>query len=189
MSQTYGNYQFEIYSEGATSGVTPTVTTDPHQLEEQAKTALEFRNFTYVAGGVGETATMGSNQLPIPPVGVQSIFHEDKGTKPAETCGKIGVPYILSTASSSSIADTLFWPRDDNTTLSLLIRINGLGVLLITLDIWSLAWQSANLDNAYVPFIKGIENEISVTDPVFRAKFREESGLRIEEDIMGASRS
>ncbi|PYI21714.1 hypothetical protein BO99DRAFT_420605 [Aspergillus violaceofuscus CBS 115571] len=169
MSQTYGNYQFEIYSEGATSGVTPTVTTDPHQLEEQAKTALEFSNFTYFAGGVGEKATIGSNQLPI-----------HKETRPAETCGKIGVPYILSTASSSSIADTakangnrdrwfqLFWPMDDNTTLSLLIRINGLGVLLINLDIWSLA---------------------CVTDPVFRAKFREESGLRIEEDIMGASRS
>lgn len=36
------------------------------------------------------------------PIGVQSIFHEDKETGLSEVCAEIGVPYILSTASSSS---------------------------------------------------------------------------------------
>jgi lactate 2-monooxygenase len=36
------------------------------------------------------------------PVGVQSIFHEDKELGLSEVCAQIGVPYILSTASSSS---------------------------------------------------------------------------------------
>lgn len=36
------------------------------------------------------------------PVGVQQIFHEDKETGLSEVCAEIGVPYILSTASSSS---------------------------------------------------------------------------------------
>jgi lactate 2-monooxygenase len=39
------------------------------------------------------------------PVGVQTIFHEDKETGLAEVCGDIGVPYILSTASSSTIEE------------------------------------------------------------------------------------
>lgn len=39
------------------------------------------------------------------PVGVQSIFHEDKEVGVAEVCAQIGVPYVLSTASSSTIEE------------------------------------------------------------------------------------
>ncbi|RAL11044.1 lactate 2-monooxygenase [Aspergillus homomorphus CBS 101889] len=236
MSQTYGNYRSEICSQGATSGVTPAVTTDPRRLEDQAKTALGIRSFNYIAGGAGEKATMDRNRLAfrqwkivprmlkqmenqdisvnlfgekypnpslVAPVRVQSIFHEDKETGLAEVCGQTGVPYILSTASSSSIEDVakangdgkrwfqLYWPMDDDITLSLLKRAkeNGFGVLMITLDTWSLAWRPADLDNAYIPFIKGIGNEIGFTDPVFRAKYEKESGSKVEDDILGASKS
>lgn len=63
MSENYGSYQTEIYGKGALMGITPSVTTDPRLLEEQAKQALGSRAFNYVAGGAGEKATMDANRL------------------------------------------------------------------------------------------------------------------------------
>jgi lactate 2-monooxygenase len=137
------------------------------------------------------------------PVGVQGIFHEDKETGLAEVCGEVGVPYTMSTASTSSIEDVaaankdgkrwyqLYWPRDNSVTLSLLKRAreNGFSVLVVTLDTWSLAWRPADLDNAYVPFIKGVGNQVGFSDPVFRAKFEKETGSSVEDDVLGASRA
>lgn len=137
------------------------------------------------------------------PVGVQSIFHEDKETGLAEVCAEVGVPYTLSTASTSSIEEVaeangdgkrwyqLYWPQSDDITLSLLKRAkeNGYSVLVVTLDTWSLAWRPADLDNAYVPFSKGVGCQLGFSDPVFRAKFEKENGTKIEDDILGASRA
>lgn len=137
------------------------------------------------------------------PVGVQSLFHEDKETGLAEVCAETGVPYILSTASSSSIEEVaaangngkrwfqLYWPGDDDITISLLKRAkeNGFSALVVTLDTFSLAWRPGDLDNAYVPFIRGVGNQVGFTDPVFRAKFEKESGTKIEDDVVGASRA
>jgi len=63
MSGNYGSYQTEIYGKGALMGILPGVTTDPRQLEEQARESLGIRSFNYVAGGAGEKATMDSNRL------------------------------------------------------------------------------------------------------------------------------
>lgn len=135
------------------------------------------------------------------PVGVQSIFHEDKETGLSEVCAEIGVPYILSTASTSSIEEVakasgngprwfqLYWPQTDAYTISLLNRAkdNGFKVLVVTLDTWALAWRPADLDHAYVPFFKGIGNKIGWGDPVFREQFREKYGVAPEENIVQAS--
>ncbi|KAJ6122118.1 hypothetical protein N7512_004583 [Penicillium capsulatum] len=137
------------------------------------------------------------------PVGVQGIFHEDKDTGLAEVCAEENVPYTMSTASTSSIEEVaaanqngkrwyqLYWPQDNDITRSLLTRAkeNGFSVLVITLDTWSLAWRPADLDNAYVPFIKGVGCQVGFSDPVFQAKFEEQSGSKIEDDVVGASRA
>jgi lactate 2-monooxygenase len=39
------------------------------------------------------------------PVGVQTIFHKDREVGLAKACAEIGVPYIMSTAASSSIEE------------------------------------------------------------------------------------
>ena len=64
------------------------------------------------------------------PIGVQSIFHLDKEAGVAEVAREIGVPYVLSTASSTPIEDVakanadgvrwfqLYWPQDDDITIS-----------------------------------------------------------------------
>ncbi|RDW72571.1 lactate 2-monooxygenase [Aspergillus mulundensis] len=236
MPKNYGEYQTEIYGQGALMGLKPNVTTDPRLLEEQARKALSDIAYNYVAGGAGEKATMDSNRLafrqwklipkmlrkmdtqdlsvnlfgqhyPTPlimaPVGVQGLFHADKETGLAEVCAETEVPYTLSTASTSSIEEVanasgdgkrwfqLYWPGDDEITLSLLKRAkeNGYSVLVVTLDTWSLSWRPADLDNAYIPFIRGVGNQIGFSDPVFRAKFEKESGGKVEDDIVGASRA
>ena len=68
--------------------------------------------------------------LLIAPVGVQTIVHTDMELGVAEVATQIGVPYVLSTASSSSIEDVanasgdgvrffqLYWPQDDDITVS-----------------------------------------------------------------------
>ncbi|KKK15048.1 hypothetical protein AOCH_002117, partial [Aspergillus ochraceoroseus] len=236
MPENYGQYQTEIYGQGALLGLKPNVTTDPRLLEKQARRTLSNRSFNYVAGGAGEKSTMDSNRLafrqwkliprmlkkmdrqdlainifgqeyPTPlimaPIGVQGLFHDDKETGLAEVCAEVGVPYTLSTASTSSIEDVaqangngkrwfqLYWPGDDAITLSLLKRAreNGYTVLVVTLDTWSLAWRPADLDNAYIPFIRGVGNQVGFSDPVFRTKFEKETGSKVEEDIVGASRA
>ena len=67
----------------------------------------------------------------IAPVGVQTIFHPDKELGVAEIAAEIGVPYILSTAASSTIEEVakangngrrwyqLYWPQVRQSTLSL----------------------------------------------------------------------
>lgn len=88
------------------------------------------------------------------PIGVQSLAHRDKETGLAEVCAEVDVPYILSTASGSSFEDVaascgdgkrwyqLYWPSDNDMTLSLLKRAkqNGYTALVVTLDTFTLAW-------------------------------------------------
>lgn len=136
------------------------------------------------------------------PIGVQSIFHEDKETGAAAIAHELGVPYILSTASSSTIEEVatangpdghrwfqLYWPQDDEITVSLLERAqkSGYSVLVVTLDTWALSWRPWDLDKAYVPFMKGIGDATGFSDPVFRRKFREKHGKEVEDDMTSAA--
>ncbi|KAI9838926.1 MAG: hypothetical protein M1819_004134 [Sarea resinae] len=144
--------------------------------------------------------------LIIAPIGVQSIFHEDKETGVAEVAAELGIPYCLSTAASSNIEEVaeasekgredaprwfqLYWPTDDEVTISLLNRAkkNNYTVLVVTLDTFSLSWRPHDLDNAYVPFIAGIGNAIGFSDPVFRSKLAAKHSIAPEDDVLVASR-
>jgi len=137
----------------------------------------------------------------VAPVGVQSIFHDDKEIGSSTAAGELGIPYIHSTAASSSIEEIakangssprwyqLYWPHDDEVTISLLKRAkeNGFTTLVVTLDTWQLGWRPADLDLAYVPFVKGVGVKNGFSDPVVRAGFKEKFGKEIEDDIMAAA--
>ncbi|KAF8846573.1 FMN-linked oxidoreductase [Acephala macrosclerotiorum] len=137
----------------------------PRMLQPTGKTNLHVNLF-------GEHMVMHSPVL-MAPVGVQSIFHNDKETGLAQVCAETGVPYILSTASSSTIEEVaaaltrpkwyqLYWPKDHTVTKPLLSRAKSQGykVLVITLDTWTLARRPADLDGGYIPFITGVGNQI-----------------------------
>jgi lactate 2-monooxygenase len=143
--------------------------------------------------------------LLIAPVGVQGIFHADKETGMASVAAELGVPYIMSTASSSTIEEVaaasatgprwfqLYWPQDDEITISLLSRAEkaGFTTLVVTLDTWALAWRPWDLDGAFVPFFAGTGNAVGFSDPVFRRKYKEGhgEGREVEDDINRASES
>jgi lactate 2-monooxygenase len=50
-----------------------------------------------------------------------------------------------------------------------------------------MSWRPADLDNAFIPFAKGIGNNTGFTDPVFRERMKEKHGCFPEDDIVLAS--
>ncbi|CAK7202181.1 hypothetical protein SEUCBS139899_004902 [Sporothrix eucalyptigena] len=140
-----------------------------------------------------------SSPVVMAPVGVQCAYHPDREVGVAAACAELGVPFSISTASSSSIEEIkaslddtsvedsagspspapwyqLYWPQDDTITASLLQRARAAGarVLLVTVDTFTISWRPTDLDAGYLPFLTTNEgNAIGYTDPVFRKKLAE----------------
>ena len=130
--------------------------------------------------------TVLGQDMPAPvllaPVGVQSIVHADGELATARAAAALGVTMVLSTASSHTIEEVadasgdgprwyqLYWPNDNDVTISILQRAKaaGFSTLVVTLDTWTLAWRPNDLDQAYLPFIRGVGNAIPFSDPAFR---------------------
>ncbi|GAA2666858.1 lactate 2-monooxygenase [Streptomyces lunalinharesii] len=118
------------------------------------------------------------------PIGVQTVVHPDGELATARAAQATGIPMVLSTASSHTIEEAarangdgqrwfqLYWPHDDEVTASILARARAAGytTLVVTLDTWQLAWRPRDLDQAYLPFIRGNGVAIPLSDPVFRAR-------------------
>ncbi|MGW6445519.1 lactate 2-monooxygenase [Lentzea sp. NPDC055074] len=131
--------------------------------------------------------TVLGTELPAPvmlaPVGVQSILHPDGELATARAAADLGLPMVLSTASSHTIEEVaeasgdgprwyqLYWPNDPDVCASLLDRARKAGytALVVTLDTWTLAWRPHDLDQAYLPFLRAVGTAIPFSDPVFRA--------------------
>jgi lactate 2-monooxygenase len=140
--------------------------------------------------------------IAIAPVGVQRIFNPDGEEAVARAAAKEAVPYILSTASSTSTEDVakangeggqrwyqLYWPSReyDDVTISLLKRAkqSGYTTLFVTLDTYILGWRPSDMDNGYNPFLRADQIGVALgfSDPVFRKQFKERNGKEIEEDV------
>ncbi|KAI6039659.1 FMN-dependent alpha-hydroxy acid dehydrogenase [Pisolithus marmoratus] len=124
--------------------------------------------------------------LLVAPIGVQGILHPDAELATASAASNVGVPFIMSTASTRSIEDVakangphshrwyqLYWPRTAEITLSLLRRAkaNGFTALVITLDTMMLGWRPHDLETAYLPFAYGVGIQVGTSDPVFMQRF------------------
>ena len=138
--------------------------------------------------------------LPAPvllaPVGVQSIVHPDAELATAQGAASLGVPIVLSTASSRSmeaVAEAmgdvprwyqLYWPNDPELCTSFVQRAekSGYEAIVVTLDTTLLAWRPRDLQHAYLPFLlmEGVANYIE--DPVLRARLEKPP----EEDVAAA---
>jgi isopentenyl diphosphate isomerase/L-lactate dehydrogenase-like FMN-dependent dehydrogenase len=117
------------------------------------------------------------------PVGVLSIMHPEAECAAARAAAAQGVPYILSSASSTpmeSVAEAmgdaerwfqLYWGKDREVTRSFLGRAkaSGFSVLVVTLDTQLLSWRPRDLDTAYLPFLRGVGTANYFSDPAFRA--------------------
>lgn len=127
--------------------------------------------------------------MPLPialgPVGALSILHPAGETAVARAAAATGLPMVLSTAASftmeevaaANVADgadgprwyQLYWPKDRELALSLLRRAaaGGYRALVVTLDTFAMAWRPRDLDNAYLPFLRGVGVANYFSDPVF----------------------
>ncbi|HZG90185.1 MAG TPA: lactate 2-monooxygenase [Pseudonocardia sp.] len=146
------------------------------------------------------STTVLGTAMPAPlllaPIGVLSILHADAEPGVARAAAGLGLPMVLSTASSHSIEEVaeasgdgprwfqLYWPTEDAVTVSLLERAAaaGFSALVLTLDTWTLGWRPRDLDASYLPFLRGVGTAVPFSDPAFRA------GLATppEEDLMAA---
>jgi len=130
------------------------------------------------------------------PIGVQSIVHPDGELATARAAAELGVPMIMSTASSYSIEEVaaangdgprwfqLYWPNDPDICASFLTRARAAGftTLVVTLDTWLLGWRPHDLDQSYLPFIRGTGVAVYFSDPAFRARLAKPP----EEDLLQA---
>ena len=126
------------------------------------------------------------HRLPAPvllaPIGVQSILHKHAELAVARAASSLGFPMVLSTVSSETMEDVakeledsprwfqLYWPRDDDLTASFLRRAeaSGYSALVVTLDTYLLSWRERDIQNAYLPFLRGDGLANYTSDPVFR---------------------
>ena len=118
------------------------------------------------------------------PVGVLSIAHPDGELACARAAAASGVPFILSSAASSSIEAVaeamgvaprwfqLYWINDRDVAASFVARAEaaGFAAIVVTLDTPTLGWRPRDLRNAYLPFLRGEGCAQFFTDPVFCAK-------------------
>jgi isopentenyl diphosphate isomerase/L-lactate dehydrogenase-like FMN-dependent dehydrogenase len=65
----------------------------------------------------------------------------------------------------------LYWPKDRDLAASFVSRaqLAGYSAIVVTLDTWMLGWRPRDLQNAYLPFLKGEGVANYFSDPVFRA--------------------
>ncbi|MFG2871825.1 lactate 2-monooxygenase [Streptomyces sp. NPDC048338] len=117
------------------------------------------------------------------PVGVLSILHPGAEPAAARAAAARGVPYVLSSASSTpmeAVAEAmgegerwfqLYWPKDVEVARSFLRRAAAAGftALFVTLDTPLLSWRPRDLDQAYLPFLHGVGTANYFSDPAFRA--------------------
>ncbi|MFJ7240717.1 lactate 2-monooxygenase [Streptomyces olivaceus] len=121
--------------------------------------------------------------LALAPVGVLSIMHPEAEPAAARAAAARGVPYVLSSASSTPMEQVaeamgdgerwfqLYWPKDREVARSFLHRAKagGYGALFVTLDTPLLSWRPRDLDRAYLPFLHGVGTANYFSDPAFRA--------------------
>ena len=145
------------------------------------------------------TAVAGTD-MPAPlllaPIGVQTIVHPEGELASARAAGALGVPFVVSTASATSLEDVakangdaprwyqLYWPNDDEIAASIVRRAESAGysALVLTVDNYIPGWKPRDLQEAYLPFLEGIGIAQFTSDPVFRSRLEKPP----EEDIGAA---
>jgi lactate 2-monooxygenase len=139
------------------------------------------------------STTVLDTRMPAPvlvaPVGVQEIVHPAGERATAGAAGSLGVPYIHSTAASTSIEDAatacgdgprwfqLYFPRHRDLAASFVHRAEAAGyeAVVVTLDTLVLGWRPRDLGRAYLPFLRGIGLANYTSDPVFTSRLQGDS--------------
>jgi lactate 2-monooxygenase len=118
------------------------------------------------------------------PVGVQGIVRAEGEIASGRAAASLGIPFAISTVSSHSIEKVaeamgdgarwfqLYWGKDNQLAASMVERAEraGYSAVIVTLDTRYLGWRERDLQNGYLPFLRGEGLANYVSDPVFRAQ-------------------
>jgi lactate 2-monooxygenase len=106
------------------------------------------------------TTVLGT-EMPAPvmlaPIGVQKIVHDDAEPASARAAGELGLPFVTSTASATSLEEIaeangesprwyqLYWPNDDAVAKSMVERAEraGYAAIVVTVDNFIPGWSRA----------------------------------------------
>ena len=147
--------------------------------------------------GVEVLGTRSPAPFLLAPVGVLSIAHADAEVGAARGAAATGVPFVVSSAATSTIEAVaeamgeaprwfqLYWINDREVAASFVRRAEAAGysALVVTLDTPILGWRPRDLRNAYLPFVRGEGCGQFFSDPVFCAKLDKPP----EEDVLAAA--
>ncbi len=115
------------------------------------------------------------------PIGVQEMAHDHADLATAKAAAAESVPMIFSNQASVSMEDCsaamgdaerwfqLYWSKSDDLVASLVSRAEACGcsAIVITLDTTMLGWRVRDLDQAYLPFLRGKGIAQYTSDPAF----------------------
>lgn len=113
------------------------------------------------------------------PVGVLSIVHPDAELAVARASKTTGVPFVVSSAASTSLEEIaaiepprwfqLYWWGDPELARSLVRRAEaaGYGAIVLTVDTLNLGWRTRDLRNGYLPFLRAQGLAQFFSDPLF----------------------
>ena len=101
------------------------------------------------------------------------------------TAATRSIEQVANAAGDGTRWYQLYWPRNDNITLSILDRAkrNGFSVLVVTLDTIQLGFRPSDLDTGYLPFLQGVGCQVGFSDPTFMSDigFEQHIGKRVED--------
>lgn len=131
------------------------------------------------------------------PIGVQELAHPDADLATARAAASRGVPFVFSNQASvameacaEAMGDAPRWfqlycTREEALSRSLVERAEACGCdgIIVTLDTTMLGWRRHDLDNAYLPFLRGLGLAQYTSDPVFRSMLERPP----EEDMLAAA--
>lgn len=120
--------------------------------------------------------------LMLAPIGVLEMAHKEADLAVARAAASLKVPYIFSNQASypmetvaSEMGDAprwfqLYWSKSNDLVASLVSRAekSGCSAVVVTLDTTLLGWRIQDLDQAYLPFMRGKGIAQYTSDPVFQ---------------------
>jgi len=118
------------------------------------------------------------------PIGVLELAHPQADLAVARAAAAENIGYVFSNQASVKLEECaaamgpaprwfqLYWSSDDDFVRSVVGRAEKAGceAIVVTLDTTLLGWRPRDLDQAYLPFLRGLGLAQYLSDPVFRAK-------------------
>ncbi|HAA24033.1 MAG TPA: lactate 2-monooxygenase [Cytophagales bacterium] len=129
-----------------------------------------------------------SSPFLLAPIGVLEMAHKEADLAVARAAAKHQIPYIFSNQASTPMEEVaaemgdaprwfqLYWSKNNDLVASLVSRAERIGceAIVVTLDTTLLGWRVNDLDQAYLPFLRGKGIAQYTSDPVFQQMLNSE---------------